>query len=310
MKNNMRKYFRIIGVVFFSFLFVLCTKKGEPKAENDSFLEGTTTILVDETLKPIIEDQVQVFESLYKAKINIVAKSEAEVIQSLVNDSSRIAILSRTLTKEELKFFENKKITPKIKIFARDAIALIANKNNKDTLIALQDVIDFVQNKNQSKIRGLVFDNPNSSTARYISELAGLKNLPEKGVFSFKTNDEVIKYVSQNNGIIGVVGVNYVFEPMPSMQQYIDEINVLDVKGINSTNYFSPTQNNITEGTYPLARDLYIINCQGYSGLGMGFASFITGDVGQRIILKSGLVPTKFPPRKILIRKEINNDKK
>jgi phosphate transport system substrate-binding protein len=42
-----------------------------------------------------------------------------------------------------------------------------------------------------------------------------------------------------------------------------------------------PSQNNLAEGTYPLARDLYIINCQGYSGLGMGFASFVAGDIGQ-----------------------------
>jgi len=288
----------------------MCAKKGESKSENDTMLEGTTTILVDETLKPIIEDEVQIFESRYDAKINIVAKSEAEVIQSLVNNKARIAILSRTLSNEELNFFEKKKISPKIRVFAKDAIALIANKNNKDTLIALQDVIDFIQKKNQSKIKGLVFDNPNSSTTRYFRGLIGNKNLPNEGIFSFNTNDEVIKYVSQNDGIIGVVGINTIFEPIPSMQQYVNKIDVLDVKNINNTNYFSPTQNNIAEGTYPLARDLYIVNCQGYSGLGMGFTSFVTSDVGQRIVLKSGLVPAKYPSRKILIRKEINNDKK
>jgi phosphate transport system substrate-binding protein len=42
----------------------------------------------------------------------------------------------------------------------------------------------------------------------------------------------------------------------------------------------------------------------------MGLTSFITIDVGQRIILKSGLDPATFPPRKILVRKQINNDKK
>jgi hypothetical protein len=31
----------------------------------------------------------------------------------------------------------------------------------------------------------------------------------------------------------------------------------------------------IAEGKYPLARDLYIVNCQGYSGLGMGFAHLL-----------------------------------
>ena len=302
-------YFKIIGV-FLILFFVSCNQKSETKNTKETILTGNTTIEVDETLKPIIEDQVQIFESLYKAKINIAAKSEKEVIQSLLNNTSRIAILSRVLTKEETTFFENKKLIPKTTLFAKDAIALIANKNNKDTLIALQEVIDFVQNKKQSRIKGLVFDNPNSSTARYICEKAGIKNLPENGVFSFKTNDEVLKYVSENDGMIGVVGVNCIFEPIPEMQEVIDKVTILEVKDINNSNYYSPTQNNIAEGKYPLARDLYIINCQGYSGLGMGFASFIAGDIGQRIVLKSGLVPVTFPSRKLHIRKQISNDKK
>jgi len=54
-----------------------------------------------------------------------------------------------------------------------------------------------------------------------------------------------------------------------------------------------------------LARDLFIINCQGYSGLGMGFASFLAGEIGQRIILKSGMLPKDMPGRKILIKSRI-----
>jgi phosphate transport system substrate-binding protein len=34
----------------------------------------------------------------------------------------------------------------------------------------------------------------------------------------------------------------------------------------------------------------------------MGFASFITGEIGQRIILKSGLAPVRVPGRKINIK--------
>ncbi len=41
------------------------------------------------------------------------------------------------------------------------------------------------------------------------------------------------------------------------------------------------------------------VNCQGFSGLGMGFASFVAGDIGQRIILKSGLLPIKFLEEKL-----------
>lgn len=304
----MKKYTKLPYFIFLSVIVVVfaCNESNRSKGNNETILKGVTTILVDETLKPIIEDQIEVFESKYTgAKINIDAKSEAEVVRALLKDSSSIAVLSRTLTTEEANFFEKKKITPKITKFATDAIAFIANKNNKDTLIALQDVINFMQGKPQANIKGLVFDNPNSSTMRYMNELAGLKVIPEKGIYSYKTNEEVIKFVSENDGMIGVVGVNWLSQPSPIMREVVQKVNMMSVKGVTGTDFVSPTQNNIAEGKYTLARDLYIINCQGFSGLGMGFASFVAGDIGQRIILKSGLLPIRTPGRKIIVRKGI-----
>jgi len=306
----MFKRSKIFILVFVSILFVMCNQKEQTNKSKESILKGSATIFVDETLTPIIEDQVAVFESSYDAKINIVSKSESEVVNSLFKEKSGIAILTRNLTLNENKIFEQKKITPKITKFATDAIAFISNNSNNDTLIELKSVIEFMQGKPNSNIKGLVFDNPNSSTVRYMNELAGIKTIPEKGVYSFKTNQEVIKFVAQNNGMIGVVGVNWLSQPMPDMQEYVDKVNVLSVKSLTGINFYPPSQNNIAEGKYPLARDLYIINGQGYSGLGMGFASFVAGDIGQRIILKSGLLPAKIPGRKINVRNEINNEKK
>jgi phosphate transport system substrate-binding protein len=108
--------------------------------------------------------------------------------------------------------------------------------------------------------------------------------------------------------MIGIVGMNWLSQPKPQMQKYVEKVTILSVKGINDKNFYWPDQNNIAEGKYALARNLYIINCQGYSGLGMGFASFLAGDVGQRIVLKSGLLPIKVPPRKLSIRKKIINE--
>lgn len=305
----MLKNSKIFILGFVSILFVMCNKSDQSKKNNESILKGSATIFVDETLTPIIEDQIAVFESKYDAKIKIVSKSESELVISLFNEKSGIAILSRNLTLNENKIFEQKKITPKITKFAIDAIAFISNKNNKDTLIELKTVIEFMQGKQNSRIKGLVFDNPNSSTVRYMNELAKTTAFPKKGVYSFKTNQEVIKFVAQNEGMIGIVGLNWLSQPMPNMQEFVDKINVLSVKNIESNTYYSPSQNNIAEGKYPLARDLYIINAQGFSGLGMGFASFVAGDIGQRIILKSGLLPIRVPGRKINIRNEINNEK-
>ncbi|MNS06657.1 PBP superfamily domain protein [compost metagenome] len=306
MKNFAKlAYFIVLGIVLFA-----CNQSNKPKNTKETILKGSTVILVDETLKPIVEDQIEVFESNYEAKIKLDAKSESEVIQAFVKDTGSIAVLARTLTTDEFKVFENKKIIPKVTKFAIDAIAFISSKKSNDTLVALQDVIAYMQGKSQANIKGLVFDNPNSSTVRYMNDLAGINSIPKEGVFSFKTNDEVIKFVSENEGMIGIVGVNWLSQPTPAMKEFVKKVNILKVKGLKDFNYYAPTQNNIAEGKYALARDLYIINCQGSSGLGMGFASFVAGDIGQRIVLKSGLLPVQVPGRKLNIRKEINNDKK
>ncbi|WP_459640866.1 PstS family phosphate ABC transporter substrate-binding protein [Flavobacterium sp. CGRL2] len=292
-----------------SFCLPCVTKKSKNEAEKETILKGSLDVAVDETVKQIVDDQVAVFEgTYYDAKITVKPKSEAEVINDLLNQKAKVAITTRDLTTEEKARFEKSKINPRVTPFAHDAIAFISSKNNNDTLIALKSVIDFIQGKPDSKIRGLVFDNPNSSTVRYMKELAKVNEVPKTGVFSFKTNNEVIKFVSENEGMVGVIGVNWLYQPTPDMTEVIKKINVLSVKGLNSDKYYSPTQDDLALGKYPLARDLFIINCQGYSGLGMGFASFVAGDIGQRIVLKSGLLPYKTPGRKLKIRNEIIKD--
>lgn len=305
----MLKYSKVFGLVAFVFLFVMCNQKSKNESE-ETILKGSLDVTVDETVKPIVDDQVAVFEgTYYDAKINVKPKSEVELINDLLNKKAKVVVTARNLTKEELQRFEKSKINPRVTPFAIDAIALISNKSNNDTLIALKSVIDFMQGKKDTGIKGLVFDNPNSSTVRYMKDLAKVKEIPANGVFSFKTNDEVIKFVSENEGMIGVVGVNWLSQPTANMTQYIEKVNILGVKGLNGNQYYYPSQNDLAEEKYPLARDLFIINCQGYTGLGMGFSSFMAGEIGQRIILKSSLMPVKTPGRKLNIRTQILKDK-
>ncbi len=301
----MKTRFKIlVGLTIFS-LVVLYACNGSQNKE--TILTGTTSVLVDETLLPIIEDQKAVFENQYAAKIKLIPQSEKEAVVSLTKKNSGVIVLSRKLNKEEVSVFKNRKIVPIETPFAIDAITLIKNKKSKDTLVDLNDIVDFLKG-NRTKIKGLVFDNPNSSTVRYFSEVAKIQSIPEKDVFSFKTNNEVIKYVSENDGMIGIVGLNWLFQPKKEMKKYVDNVSVLSVKDAHSKEYIYPTQENIGTRKYPLARVLYLVNCQGYDGLGMGFSSFIAGEIGQRIILKSGIAPIREPGRNIRIRKQIENN--
>ena len=298
-------------LILISFVFIIvfsCDKKAKSQDE-ETILKGKVTILVDETLLPVIEDQVEVFENQYNATITLVGKSESEIVQLLSKNRQQLAILSRELTKNEAEIFEIKKIIPKVTPLATDAIAFISHKNNNDTLIDLEKVIAFVQGNNQKNFKGLVFDNPNSSTVRYIKELAKIDVLPKEKIFSFQTNNEVIQFVAKNEGMIGVVGVNWLSEPTPKMKETVNAVKVLSVKYLKGDNFVKPSQDNIASGLYPLTREIKMLNYQPFAGLGMCFASFVASDIGQRIILKSGLVPVRVPNRNIKIRKEINNKK-
>jgi len=305
--KNKKILFLILVPILILGIVISCVKKDKNDPKSDTIIEGKTTILVDETLMPIVEDQVTIFETQYDAKITLLPKSEKESVIDFTNEKSGIIVLSRELNKEETAIFNQKKIKPRTTAFAIDAITFIKNTKSNDTLIDLNEVIDYLKGTKNS-IKGLVFDNPNSSTVSYLCRLAKIESLPSEGVFSFKTNDEVIKHVSENDGMIGVVGINWLTQPKAAMQKYVNSVKILSVKTADNK-YVYPSQENIGSRAYPLARVLYIINCQGYEGLGMGFASFIAGEIGQRIITQSGLSPMREPSRNIRIRNQIENKK-
>jgi phosphate transport system substrate-binding protein len=52
--------------------------------------------------------------------------------------------------------------------------------------------------------------------------------------------------------MIGFVGLNYLYQPSVAVAGYLKNINVLSVK-VGKNDYFAPSQNNLAEGTYPLA---------------------------------------------------------
>lgn len=303
----MKRIIGILALVVVAAFVVMCNRKSDK--DQETILKGKALILVDETILPIAEDQEAVFESDYAADITLAPKSEGEAMRAFLSDSARIILLTRKLSPEENRVFENKKIKPRVAQFATDAIAMIANKSTNDTVIALTDVVSFMQGKPNGKIKGLVFDNPNSSTVRYMNKLAGLTETPQNGIYSFNTNEEVIKFVAENKNMIGIIGLNWLSQAPMSISHNVDRIKVLAVQGVSGGGYYTPSQNNLAEQKYPLARDLYIVNAQGFSGLGVGFASFIAGERGQRIVLKSGLLPIRIPGRKIVTRNNVEKEK-
>jgi phosphate transport system substrate-binding protein len=68
-----------------------------------------------------------------------------------------------------------------------------------------------------------------------------------------------------------------------------------DMKGAGEA--YQPYQAYLAQEVYPLTRYVYTISTEPRSGLVTGFSSFVNGPVGQKIFLKSGLVPARNPIR-------------
>jgi len=304
----MPKYLRFL---LFSFAFVLTIFFIDSCADKKKKEDETATIYVDETVMPMMEDQLAVFHSQRPEKINLISKTEVAILDLLKNDSTRLVVMSRTLSKGEEKRFTDKGIVPRITQIAIDGVALVANTKAKDTVIDLQDIIDFMNGKSVATIKGLVFDNANSSTIDFLSKKASVTKVDSKNIFALKTSNDVIKYIGENDGYIGVVGVNWMTQPMPDMLNSTSNVKVLAVKNVksepNSTEYYKPSQSNLAEGLYPLTRKIFMLNYEGSVGLGMGFATFVAGDIGQRIVLKSGLAPVRLALREVKVREDIEN---
>lgn len=304
--NFVKKNAYLLVVFFGCSLAIGCNRAPETDRKDvHTILTGRLTVVVDESIGPIVEDQTAVFESSYvDAEITLMNEPEKRAINYLLNDSVNVAVLSRRLTDDERKFFEGKKIIPRESRFAIDGVALIANTSSADSTVHVNDIVNSIQGKS-TNIQTLVFDNPNSSTVRYLQDLAGVDQLPEEGVYALGSNADVIKYVYEHTHAVGVIGINWIFQPDPELKEYVKGVKVLGIKNQNGKDgddaFYKPSQTNLALGKYPLARDLYIINCQGVNGLGVGFSAFMTGHRGQRIVLKSGLMPDSIPPRQVNI---------
>jgi len=297
----------IIGCIVVLVAFQMCRHKPSKVQENDTAISGTAKLLADESFRPILEEEQYVFKSLYPdTKPELLFKTETEVVKLLMSDSIRTAILARELSDAEMKILTARTLPPEVTPFAHDAVAIIVNEQSTDTLITVNELKQLLNGQIKAD-KNVVFDNPNSSLVRYLKELAGNSQLKQKNVYALNTNKDVITYVSEHSNAIGIVGYNWLNEPDADYAAAAAKVKIVAVKGNDddkaATQYFKPSQVTLALKQYPLSRNLYYINCTGREGLATAFADFLHSDRGQRIILKSGLLPDSIPSREINIVK-------
>lgn len=303
----------------FAFVFLFFSCQERKGTRTDTFTSGEADIAVDATFAPIINEIIDVFEGTYpEASVTPHYMSEVEALNLLLQDSIRLVVATRDLSEDEKEYVRSKGLKPRTTRIAKDALALIVNKENPDSLMSLSAVKKIMSGEitswsdvNPEMKNGLgdikvVFDNTNSSTVRFVidSVLAGV---PMSEDLAVQVDSKgVIDYVSKSRNALGVIGVNWISNDKDSTSlSFIDKVKVISVSNSDiaiNANSYAPYPAYIALGYYPLSRDVYVILTDLAGGLPAGFVHYIANDIGQKIIMKAGLVPGTKPTRVINIK--------
>ncbi|MEK7258080.1 MAG: substrate-binding domain-containing protein [Bacteroidota bacterium] len=288
---------------------------GEPV---ESPTAGSVRIAADETLFPMTDALEGGFEHTYKnASVEISYLPEAAAFRQLLADSVRFIVAARQLSPQEIAHFEKEKRVPRTSKIATDAIALVVHPSNPDSQLTCQEALKIFSGeiarweklnpKNAGGDIRLVFDNSGSSTVGYVLKKSGLASPPANS-YALKTNEAVVEYVAQNPGALGIIGYNWASDyDDPLARKLRSQAKIAAVspcEGDSTGQFYKPFADNLLRGLYPFSREVFVINVEGKSGLASGFAAYIAGEIGQRIILKAGILPAYKVEHNIELKSE------
>jgi periplasmic binding family protein len=284
---------------------------------SDTLTSGTINISVDESFKPVIDEEIKMFEASFPGtKIIAHYKPEADCLKDLLRDSAtRMVIVTRGLTyKEELFFKDSLNYRPGWDELATDAIAIVVNSKSTDTVFTMAKLQEQLSGKGD-KQQQVIFDGLSAtSTVRFaIDSILKGSRFDTSVVRAVKSSREVLDYVAANENSIGLVGISWIGNPEDTSQlQMLKKVKVAYVKCDNCTDspFVKPSQYNIMTKRYPLVRGLYYILKENHAGLGSGFLNFLQYERGQLIFRRAYLGPSKmgFAIRNVKINEKLKKD--
>ena len=313
----MKNFVRVCAIVCLGGLWWIACG---PADTRDNPTRGSIRIASDEAFHPVIEALTEAYEGIYpKTHFDVEYLPEQKAILALLQDSVRMIFVTRKLSPREEEMLIQQASTAKLHDIATDGIALITSVQNTGALITVSELEGIfkgeIRNWDQlarGKGKGaisLVFDDANSSNLLYFSNRFGVTDFNNLKISVAGSHQKVVDYVKQNPGAIGFIGMNWISDGKElSTRELSENLYVVGVgqsnPGDSATRFYYPFQQDLGEGKYPLARELYAITREAHPGLGGGLLTYIARDVGGLIIMKMGLVPRVPYQRDLILKTE------
>jgi phosphate transport system substrate-binding protein len=292
---------RSLGWFLILSLFLLATAC----EQNESPVPGgsATTIvnIGSDTMVNLALAWAEAYHELHpEFSISVTGGGTGTGIAALINGSTDVANASREMKSEEFAEAEVRGITPVEHVVALDAIAVVINPGNPIDELSIAEISDIFTGRvtNWREVGGedrpivLASRESNSGTYVYFLEKVVRGDDPDNNaLFSPEAlllpSSEIIGLeVATNPNAIGYDGLGYVTADQKTVRV-----------GVTSAGPFVPPSiDTVNDGTYPIARPLYMYSSGEPTGAIKEYLEWIVSDEGQRIVAELGFVPLAASP--------------
>ena len=230
-----------------------------------------------------------------EVRISVTGGGSGTGIAALINGTVDIANASRAMKPEEVERARANGIEPVEYIVAGDAIAVVVNPTNPVSALTIDQLSDIFTGKitRWSELGGedrpivLLSRESNSGTHIYFLENVIRKGEKEnQSLFSPDTllmpsSEGISVEIRQNPNAIGYDGLGYVTADQKTIK----------VARRTGEPYIPPSIETVTEGSYPIARVLFMYTSGQPTGIIREYLDWITSVEGQEIVEELGFVP-------------------
>ncbi len=183
MRNNLKILSVSLLVLGGLISCMVSCNKNKPLKETPT--RGDIKISVDESYKLLIDAEISTFGFFYQnAKITADYKPEWDVISDFIKDSVQVVVANNKLTQDQEAYLREQNYFVRTVTFAKDALALIINKENVDSLLTYNNIEGIftggitrwteINPKSQLGDISVIFDHTKSGNIRYFKEKFGI----------------------------------------------------------------------------------------------------------------------------------------
>lgn len=240
-------------------------------------IKGSTTVL------PIAQACAEAYMNQHsEVNISVQGGGSGVGIASIIDGTAHIGDASRAAKDSEKETAKQNGVDLYENVVAMDGIAVIVHPSNPVSELSLEQIKDIYTGKisNWKDVGGksgkivVISRDSSSGTFETFNELALDKERVRPDALMNASNNTVAQTVAKTPAAIGYVGLGYLTS---------------SVKGI-TVNSVDPTKENVLNGSYPLARKLFMYTNGKPQGVVADFFNFILSKDGQKLVDKAGFV--------------------